>query len=113
LRLQKSGHVAFCIRAVPYQIDMIILPIPLIEAFYARAGKAAAFEAPLEASLKSTSFFDAIPATLPGDFLVRRPAAGAWLFAGQMCAARKAVYAAWRNHSRFHLSRHFHKASPP
>ncbi|MEA4971530.1 MAG: hypothetical protein VB051_13595 [Candidatus Pelethousia sp.] len=43
--------------------------------------------------------FDTIPSTFPIDFLIRRLAAGAWFFAGQMCATRKTVYAAWRNHS--------------
>jgi len=113
LHLQKSIHVPLCIQAILNQIDIIILPIPFVKTFDTRTRKTAAFKAPLEALLKSASLFDTIPATFPGDFLIRRSAAGTWLLTDQMCAARKAVYTAWRNHARSDLFRHSHKASPP
>lgn len=113
LRQQKSIHVLLCFRTVLYQIDIIILPIPSAKALYASARKAIAFKTPLRAALKSTSFFNAIPATFPSGFFNRRSATGTRLFAVQICATRKAVYTAWSNHFPLYHLWHFHKASPP
>jgi uncharacterized membrane protein len=71
LRLQKCAHILLCVHAVLYQINIIVLLIPLIKAFNSGAWKTATFKAPLKALFKSAFLFYTIPTAIPSDFIYR------------------------------------------